>query len=359
MKFATWQSGGRFGVSFNQTQVQRREDDNDPLLRPLLRAATAEEREAVLEALLAEHAYARIDRALDSRYRQSALSPSHREDIRAEVLLRLVNRLHALVHDDGSEPVMSFCDYVAVVAFNTFDGFLRRSYPLRSKLKNRIRYALRHDPRLAEWHRGGEPVAGLTEWRESVRVRESDRVMDQIETPRAIRQTTGDLRPLLVQILGHAGRPVTVSALVSAIADLQNLPGLDAAQLDDAHPSQQRNVVDDLANASFLREVWAEICELPLKQRIALLLNARDAAGESVVRVLPVTGIASARQIGETLAIDSRELAALWNELPLEDTRIAVLLHVTRQQVINLRQAARNRLARRLHKQPAKGRRGA
>lgn len=326
---------------------------NDPLLRPLLAARTAEEREAVLESLLAQHAYARIDRALDSRYRQSGLSPSHREDLRAEILLRLVNRLHALVHDPDSEPVASFCDYVAVVAFNTFDGFLRRSYPLRSKLKNRIRYALRHDPRLAEWYRDGEPVAALAEWRES------SRVTDTIGTLDGMPRSPGDLRQLLLLILHRAGQPVTVNALVNAVAELQDVPAREHAQpLRTADAAPQRDIADDLANASFLREVWAEICELPLKQRIALLLNARDAAGESVVRFLPVTGIASARQIGETLAIDTRELAELWNELPLEDTRIALLLQVTRQQVINLRQAARNRLSRRLHVQPSRRRRG-
>jgi hypothetical protein len=41
------------------------------------------------------------------------------------------------------------------------------------------------------------------------------------------------------------------------------------------------------------------------------------------------------------------DLAGLWHELPLDDRRIAERLAVTRQQVINLRKAARARLARR------------
>jgi hypothetical protein len=310
-----------------------------------LRAVTAEEREARLEELFAEHVYAHIDRALDSRYRQSGLSPSHRDDLRAEVLLRLVNRLHALMHDAEGEPVASFRDYVAVVAFNTFDTFLRRSYPLHSRLKNRIRYALRHDSRLAEWESGGEPVAGLAEWR--TRPHE---VVPLVAAKQPLH--SGALRPFLVTLLEQAGRPIAVAALVSAVAELEL-----AEHVGADGPASQRSVVDDLANASFLREVWAEICELPLNQRVALLLNARDASGESVIRFFPVTGIASARQIGETLAIDAAGLADLWNELPLEDAKIAVLLQVTRQQVINLRQAARNRLARRLTSTPGKARR--
>jgi hypothetical protein len=38
----------------------------------------------------------------------------------------------------------------------------------------------------------------------------------------------------------------------------------------------------------------------------------------------------------------------LWSELPLEEARIAELLQLTRQQVINARKSARNRLTRRL-----------
>ncbi len=44
------------------------------------------------------------------------------------------------------------------------------------------------------------------------------------------------------------------------------------------------------------------------------------------------------------------ELATLWQELPLEDARIAVILDVTRQQVINLRRTARERLQCRMRK---------
>jgi hypothetical protein len=50
------------------------------------------------------------------------------------------------------------------------------------------------------------------------------------------------------------------------------------------------------------------------------------------------------------LALEMREeqLAELWNDLPLEDSKIAELLQQTRQQIINARHSARRRLARRL-----------
>jgi hypothetical protein len=53
------------------------------------------------------------------------------------------------------------------------------------------------------------------------------------------------------------------------------------------------------------------------------------------------------RRIADALEIDAQQLARIWGELPLEDARIAESLGVTRQQVINLRKSARERLSRR------------
>ena len=49
-----------------------------------------------------------------------------------------------------------------------------------------------------------------------------------------------------------------------------------------------------------------------------------------------------------TLLTAVEEFAALWNELPLADNAVAARLGCTRQQVINLRMAARKRLGHRL-----------
>ena len=64
--------------------------------------------------------------------------------------------------------------------------------------------------------------------------------------------------------------------------------------------------------------------------------------------LLPATGVATIRQIAETLEITDSRFAEMWPRLPLDDAAIAGLLNLTRQQVINLRKSARERLARRL-----------
>ena len=54
------------------------------------------------------------------------------------------------------------------------------------------------------------------------------------------------------------------------------------------------------------------------------------------------------RQLAAALEINVADFVSIWTELPLEDVRIADLLGLTRQQVINARKSGRERLARRL-----------
>jgi hypothetical protein len=58
--------------------------------------------------------------------------------------------------------------------------------------------------------------------------------------------------------------------------------------------------------------------------------------------------VAGIRQIAEILEFPAEEFAAMWNVLPMDDLAIAAKLGVTRQQVINLRKSARERLLRRI-----------
>jgi len=103
-----------------------------------------------------------------------------------------------------------------------------------------------------------------------------------------------------------------------------------------------------LEKRTFLQRLWEEIQQLPPNQRAALLLNLKDASGGGGIALFPATGIATMRQLAESLEMSAEEFAGLWNELPLEDARIAQILRLTRQQVINARKSARERLTRRL-----------
>jgi hypothetical protein len=314
---------------------------SDPVLDDVLNAPADEAREQAIAELLSTHVYWRIDRILGGRFRRTNLAADQRDDVRAEILLRLVHRLDQLARDPRAEPLLNFADYVSVVAFNTFDDFVRRAFPAWTKLRNRVRYALRSDDRFALWEVAGIQFCGPAG---SVGAAQATRIPaeEMSLTPGA------DLRANLAGFFQQAGGPLAFDDVVSRIAATDRSVAEESQPVAGASTVSVGGPGEELENLQFLRELWREICELPLNQRLALLLSARDAAGESVTQFLAITGVATIRQIAATLAIDAGVFGDLWNELPLEDTRIAVILRITRQQVINLRRSARDRLARRL-----------
>jgi hypothetical protein len=121
---------------------------------------------------------------------------------------------------------------------------------------------------------------------------------------------------------------------------------------EDAGAFQARSVEPDpswqVEKRMFLQRLWDELQQLPLNQRSALLLNLKDAEGRGCIALFPATQVASLRQLAEALEMSADSFAELWNDLPLEDARIADLLGLTRQQVINARKSGRERLTRRL-----------
>jgi Spy/CpxP family protein refolding chaperone len=78
------------------------------------------------------------------------------------------------------------------------------------------------------------------------------------------------------------------------------------------------------------------------------MLNLKDERGRGCIALFQLTGIATMRQMAAVVEMTIEEFTGIWNELPMEDAKIADLLRLTRQQVINLRKSARERLARRL-----------
>lgn len=319
---------------------------NDPLLAKLLAAATVAEREEATADLIASHAVPTIEAVLGSRLRRAvAPRPELLEDLKGDVIVRLLHRLQRLTEEPDTAPIRSFADYVAIVAYHRCDDFVRSAYPARSALGNRIRYLLSRDARFAVWQaRSGALVAGFAEWRE----------LEPAPAPAAV-----DLGPtnvhrlrleeLLTRTMARLARPLELSNLVSLIADLLQVtdPG-PGAWLGEPPATPAVGPLEQLETLQYLRRLWGEIRALPPRQRLALLLSIRDHGGESMAWLLPVTGVAPRDEIATVLDLEPAEFARLWDEMPVEDNRIATLLGATRQQVINLRKSARERLARRM-----------
>jgi len=323
---------------------------NDPLLAPLLRANESEA-EHEIERLIVTVAWPAIARVC-THHISAALQRHDADDISSAVSLRLVHRLRR-VRASVDDAIQDVTGYVVTLTQNSIHDHLRRRFPQRARHKNRLRYLLTHDRRFDLWNVNGSPVCGLRKW-SGAQNGLKDVAIDEAAVTRTMRnrERTADA---VLAIFEVAGQAIQLEALVDFTATLWHIVDLAQVQIADrpaVEPVADRaeTTATHLERREFLAALWREIQELRPMQRKALLLNLRDSGTVNVISLLVLTGTALFDDVAKTLEISPAELKELWDKLPLEDLEIAKLLSVTRQQVINLRKAARSRLHRRLRR---------
>jgi hypothetical protein len=326
----------------DEGSVEERIALNDPRLAGVIRAGGGADEE--IERLLAGVADPLIA-AITGRYVRphSTIGPADAEDIHSAVHLRLVGKLRALAVS-RADAVRDFERYTVTVTFNVINDHLRRLFPERARLKGRLRYTMTHDPRLALWFQDGVIVAGLSEWRGSSRFL-ADIAMTHDDACEVMldRNRPADA---LVALFRRIEAPVALEAVIMTVAALWGVADVPAANAD-RFEAEDRSL-ERMELREYLRSLWAEIRDLRPMQRKALLLNLRSAETPDVTSLLVLTGIVPFDELAAVLDMTAEELASIWSDLPLDDLRIAALLGITRQQVINLRKAARERLGRRM-----------
>ena len=344
----------------------------DARLLPYIQATSEADSDRVLSTLVAECIGPVIKQVIRSKLRvhfdHEGRAPDNpdAEDLYSATLLQLLTRLKECKASPTDKSIGNLQSYVAVISYRTCYDYLRFKYPQRHDLKNKLRYLLTHQPGLALWeNENGDLVSGFTKWRDQAKAAaHSDRLQQLLHDPRTAMQSAsqrGDFRranqaDLAAAIFNHTSHPIVLDELVDIVAGLWGVKDRTeqpATRDEEADPlaqvaQQNTDVAAEIDNRFFLKWLWQEICQLPVRQRMALLLNLRDDQGGGVAALLPVTGVASLRQIASALEMVGEDFAHLWPRLPLDDASIAGLLSVTRQQVINLRKCARERLARRM-----------
>lgn len=285
----------------------------------------------------------------------SRLRAAHLDDIVSEARLRLLRKLRSL-EDGAGDPIDDLSSYAATVAERTCYAFFRRQWPERTRLRNRIRYAVSHHPATTLARNSDGRWLCAARHRAAAAAGAGDAF---IERPAAwLLQARIDVRePLpgvVAAILARLDRPIEIDRLVDALADVLGIaaaPIVVADQDDDRLaqvPDTAGSASDTLELRESLQRVWREITTLPARQRAALLLNLRDPDGGAVLHLLPATGVVSMDAIATALGTSLDRLTRIWPRLPFDDMTVARLLGITRQQVINLRKAARARLVRRI-----------
>ncbi|HYY41643.1 MAG TPA: hypothetical protein VE775_02855, partial [Pyrinomonadaceae bacterium] len=143
----------------------------DDLLRPFLVARDERAESAALAELVAAHVAPVVRSILGLKLQfyasQSARKFSHPdfEEVYNDVHLHLLRRLRALKADPSGKPISNLRSYVAAVTRTTCDEYLRRKYPQRRYLKDKLRYQLTTRGEFALWESAeGAWLAGLAGW---------------------------------------------------------------------------------------------------------------------------------------------------------------------------------------------------
>jgi hypothetical protein len=318
----------------------------DPLLVRFLETPAGAARERLLADLMTTVVEPVARRVCRARLRGEMAQDA--DDVAASVVLNVLGRLQAL--RPQAAPIADFAAYVAAAAANGCRDHARARHPERWRLKARIRYVLAHQPGLAAWTEGGETWCGFAAWQDAGR-RAPAAALDRLRHDASARRGDEPLPDTLAAVFDRVGGALLLDELVHAVARLLGIADVRLVEVEEADALRAAPVADALAQhdeRAALRALWSEIRQLPPRQRAALLLNLRDAEERDAIALFPMTGAASLREIAVALEMSAERLAALWPRLPLPDAEIALLLGLTRQQVINLRKCARERLARRL-----------
>ena len=331
----------------------------DPLLEPLRVETNEEQADELVSQLITVHAEPVIKGVIRFKLRLNSYRETQRaesDDIHQEAVLQLVAQLQRFRKLPEANPISDVRGMAAVIAHRTCARWMRRQFPERHAFKNRLHYLLTRQRGFAVWQdEDGKQVAAYEAWQEQKKPRrglEIERLPSHLRTLKTSKPQ--ELAEAVAAIFNHLGGPVEFDELVSTLGTIVGISDQPIETLADNEESAPEPAAGEphhgwrIEKKMFLQRLWEELQQLPLNQRAALLLNLKDASGSGCITLFPAIGIATVRQLAKALEITAERFAEVWNDLPLEDARIAELLGLTRQQVINVRKSGRERLARRL-----------
>jgi hypothetical protein len=315
--------------------------------------------DSLLETLLVDYAQPILNRVVRSRL-GSLYTPPDAADLTSEAMLELLGRLRGLREGTGPATEYPFDALAAGVAANTVHRFFARRFPERNRLRKRLRYVMETNGGLRLWTGAdGAAICGLAGGGSAAG--QEQPLADAADIERCLGQMrkrplpAHPLGALVLAILRALARPVDLSRMTGLVADIAG--GLQepswispSAYREEEVPGMPPDPAPSAAARLELRQrlerLWTEILGLTARHRNSLLLSARGPSGAAAWLLVDL-GVATFREVAGALETTQEALAELWNRLPLDDLEIAARLGLDRQQVINLRCTARERLARR------------
>lgn|SRR6266496_100175 len=140
----------------------------DRLLEPLLSETNDEKADELLLQLITVHAGPVIKGVIRYKLRLTRYRTTERvdaDDISQEVILQLLAQLQRFRKLPAANPITDVRGMAAIIAHRTCSRWLRRQFPERHALKNRLHYLLTRQSGLALWQdENGKQVAGFAMW---------------------------------------------------------------------------------------------------------------------------------------------------------------------------------------------------
>lgn len=311
--------------------------------------------EAILGELIAQYVQPTAARIVASRLRlHGSAHHGQIEDVTSEAVVAFLLYVQDQRGEDqrgaGGEPIRSVQAFAATLAGRACNDYFRRTHPAFHGLRNKLRYLFETYPDIVRWkNAAGEWLCSPVAWQAAGMAPRTD-VEEWSRSTWLEQGGDADAHPAdqLARVLRQLGAPVRFNDLALLMARLWNV------QETNAEPEEEEPEFADaatpvdvtLGRREWLAGLWEQIGKLNRNQRTALLLNLRTPDGSCAASLLVMTGVVSVRKIAQAVEMPAEEFVEVWKRLPLNDIEIAEMLALTRQQVINLRKCARERLAR-------------
>src|SRR5687767_10171124 len=208
----------------------------DTLLLTFIEAIDDEQADRCLTRLIDQHAAPIVREILVSSVRihvdisGAGSSSQDALDLFNDIVVNLISRLRHIKQYPAQDVIADFRSYVAGTAYNACNLYLRRKFPRRSRLKNRLRYLLSHDSAFALWmSESSGLLCGFAWWRDKhppahQRLLEKIR-QDPVEWIQAVGLMSvgisrAELSSLLRALFQSSEGPIRLDDLVNIVADI-------------------------------------------------------------------------------------------------------------------------------------------
>src|SRR5689334_25371284 len=196
----------------------------DVLLEPLLTEVSDVQADEILSQLITLHAEPVIKGIIRFKLRLNSFRETQREeadDIHQEVVLQLLAQLQRFRKLPVAHPITDVRGMAAIIAHRTCARWMRRQFPERHALKNRLHYLLTRQRGFALWDDdNGKPLAGFAVWQQQKKPTIAARNLSDVENlPAHLRSIKRDkLADAVAGFFNYVGGPIEFDELVSGVA---------------------------------------------------------------------------------------------------------------------------------------------